>query len=82
MRMERRMPPGTRKRGFVIPVPHTRSGQKHLQAYIQTLRPMVRDIAATLDVDRTALQGISGPDEIGAAYLGAFLDDLGQRLAS
>lgn len=82
MRMERRMPPGARKRGFVIPVPHTRSGQKHVHTYIQTLRPMVRDIAATLDVDRNALRGITDPDDIGAYYLGAFLDDLGRRLAS
>jgi len=80
MRMGRLMSPGERKRGFVVPVPHTRSGQKHLQAYIQTLRPMVGDIAAALAVDRGALAEISDPDDIGAAYLGAFLDDLGRRL--
>lgn len=82
MRMERRLPAGARKRGFVVPVPHTRSGQKHVQTYIQTLRPMVRDIAATLEVDRAALQGIEDPDEIGATYLAAFLDDLGRRLSA
>ncbi len=81
MRMGRRLPPGARKRGFVVPVPHTRSGQKHVQTYIQTLRPMVQDIAATLDLDRHALQGLDNPDEIGAHYLGAFLDDLARRLA-
>jgi hypothetical protein len=69
------MDPGARRRGFVIPVPHTRSGQKHVQTYIQTLRPMVADIAATLDLDRDALAG-ANPDAIGAAYLAAFLDDL------
>jgi len=79
MRMGRLMSPGTRKRGFVVPVPHTRSGQKHVQTYIQTLRPMVDDIAATLDLDRGILAG-GEPDRIGAAYLGAFLDDLGRRL--
>src|SRR5438445_447986 len=81
MRTERRMPPGARRRGFVVPVPHTRSGQKHVQTYIQTLRPMVADIAATLLVDRAALTELDDPDEIGAAYLGAFLDDLERRLA-
>lgn len=79
MRMVRLMSPGTRKRGFVVPVPHTRSGQKHVQTYIQTLRPMVDDIAATLDLDRETLAG-TGMDEIGAAYIRAFLDDLGRRL--
>jgi hypothetical protein len=79
--MDRRMTPGSRRHGVVIPVPHTRSGQKHVQAYIQTLRPMVRDVAATLEVDRTTLVDLRDPDEIGAAYLGAFLDDLAQRLS-
>jgi len=79
MRMGRLLSPGTRKRGFVVPVPHTRSGQKHVQTYIQTLRPMVDDIAATLELDREALAGVD-PDRVGAAYLGAFLDDLGRRL--
>lgn len=80
MRMVRLMSPGTRKRGFVVPVPHTRSGQKHVQTYIQTLRPMVDDIAATLDLDRDALAEARDADRIGAAYLGAFLDDLARRL--
>jgi len=81
MRTGRLMSPGERKRGFVVPVPHTRSGLKHLQTYLQTLRPMVDDIAATLDLDRNALAELTDPDDIGAAYLGAFLDDLGRRLA-
>ncbi len=80
MRMDRRMPPGSRRHGFVIPVPHTRSGQKHVQAYIQTLRPMVRDVAATLDINRGAFIDLRDPNEIGAVYLGAFLDDLARRL--
>lgn len=80
MRMGRLLSPGTRKRGFVVPVPHTRSGQKHVQTYIQTLRPMVDDLAATLDLDRAALAEVRDPDRIGAAYLGAFLDDLAGRL--
>ena len=42
---------------------------------------MVADIAATLLVDRAALTELDDPDEIGAAYLGAFLDDLERRLA-
>lgn len=82
IRMGRRMPPGARRRGFVIPVPHTRSGQKHVQAYVRTLRPNVRDIAATLELDRAALAGLDDPDEIGAVYLGAFLDDLGGRMGA
>lgn len=80
MRMVRLMSPGNRKRGFIVPVPHTRSGQKHVQTYIQTLRPMVDDIAATLDLDRDSLMDSRDPDRIGAAYLGAFLDDLKRRL--
>lgn len=81
LRAERRMPPGARRRGFVIPMPHTRSGQKHVQGYVQTLRPMVADIAATLEVDRAALADVRDLNAIGAAYLGAFLDDLGRHLA-
>ncbi|HEV8354237.1 MAG TPA: hypothetical protein VGR24_08615 [bacterium] len=79
MAVGRRMDPGARRRGFTIPVPHTRSGLKHVQAYIQTLRPMVDDIAATLDLDREALTG-GAPDHVGAAYLAAFLDDLRDHL--
>ena len=79
-RMDRRMTPGSRRHGVVIPVPHTRSGQKHVQAYIQSLRPMVRDIAATLEVDRGRLVDLRETDEIGAVYLGAFLDDLAHKL--
>jgi len=66
VRIERRMPPGARRRGFVVPVPHTWSGQKHVQAYVQTLRPMVADIAATLQIDRAALTQLDDPQEIGA----------------
>ncbi len=80
MRMDRRMPPGSRRHGFAIPVPHTRSGQKHVHSYIQTLRPMVRDVAAALDINCGALVDLRDPDEIGAVYLGAFLDDLARRL--
>lgn len=79
MAVGRRMDPGARRRGFVIPVPHTRSGVKHVETYIQTLRPMVDDIAATLDLDRAAVAG-RDPDEIGAVYLAAFLDELRTHL--
>jgi hypothetical protein len=79
MAVGRRMDPGARRRGFSIPVPHTRSGLKHIQGYIQTLRPMVNDIAATLDLDRERLAGRE-PDDVGAAYLAAFLDDLRNHL--
>lgn len=82
MRMERRMPSGTRKRGFVIPVPHTRAAQKCVQGYIHTLRPMAEDIAAALEVDRSALRDLDNPDAVGAAYLRAFLDDLGRHLGA
>lgn len=81
-RIDRRMTPGSRRHGIVIPVPHTRSGQKHVQAYIQTLRPMVLDVAATLEIDRGKLADLRDTDEIGAAYLGAFLDDLAHRLGA
>lgn len=53
-----------------------------MQAYVRTLRPNVRDIAATLELDRAALAGLDDPDEIGAVYLGAFLDDLGGRMGA
>jgi hypothetical protein len=82
IRMGRRMDPGTRRRGFVIPVPHTRAAQKNVQGYIHTLRPMVEDIAAALEVDRAALADLDEPDAIGAVYLRAFLDDLGRHLGA
>ncbi len=83
IRAERRILPGAHRRGgFVIPMPHTRSGQKHIQAYVQTLRPVVADIAATLEIDRAALAEVRDLNAIGAAYLGAFLDDLGRHLAA
>lgn len=82
IRAERRILPGARRRGgFVIPMPHTRSGQKHIQTYVQTLRPAVADIAAALEIDREALADVRDLNAIGAAYLGAFLDDLGRHLA-
>jgi hypothetical protein len=82
IRAARRMPPGARRRGFTIPVPHTRSGQKHVQTYMQTPRPMVADIAATLEVDRAALAEVRDLNGIGAVYLLAFLDDLGRHLVA
>jgi hypothetical protein len=82
VRAERRILPGARRRGgFVIPTPHTRSGQKHIQAYVQTLRPVVADIAAALEIDRAALAEVRDLNAIGAVYLGAFLDDLARHLA-
>ncbi len=82
IRAERRILPGAHRRGgFVIPMPHTRSGQKHIQGYVKALRPVVADIAATLEIDRAALAEVRDLNAIGAAYLGAFLDDLGRHLA-
>lgn len=80
MKGERRLPPGERRHGFVMPVPHTRSARKATQMYLRTLRPLVHEIAAALPVaDVVARRGVP-PDEIGAAYLAAFLDDLSARL--
>ena len=82
IRAERRILPGPHRHGgFVIPMPHTGSGQKHIQAYVQTLRPVVADIAATREIDQAALAEVRDLNAIGAAYLGAFLDDLGRHLA-
>lgn len=82
IRAERRILPGPHRHGgFVIPMPHTGSGQKHIQAYVQTLRPVVADIAATQEIDRAALAEERDLNAIGAAYLGAFLDDLGRHRA-
>ncbi len=82
IRAERRILPGAHRHGgFVVPMPHTRSGQKHIQTYVQTLRPVVADIAAALEIDRAALADVRDLNAIGAAYLGAFLDDLGRHLA-
>ncbi len=82
IRAERRILPGAHRHGgFVFPMPHTRSGQKHIQTYVQTLRPVVADIAAALEIDRAALADVRDLNAIGAAYLGAFLDDLGRHLA-
>jgi hypothetical protein len=81
MRGERRLTPGERRHGFVMPVPHTRSARKSMMMYLSTLRPMAHDIAAALQVPDEIL----GPDvpahEVGAAYLEAFFDDLSARLA-
>ena len=80
MKGERRLPPGERRHGFVMPVPHTRSARKSTQMYLQTLRPMTHDIAAALEVpDEVRRPGVPA-HEIGAAYLTAFLNDLSQRL--
>src|SRR4030066_115543 len=46
MRMVRLMSPGTRKRGFVVPVPHTRSGQKHGPLIAQLRDILQRDFGA------------------------------------
>jgi hypothetical protein len=63
-----------------MPVPHTRSARKTTQMYLKTLRPLVYEIAAALPVPDTVRQPEATPGEIGAAYLGAFLDDLHARL--
>jgi hypothetical protein len=82
IRAERRILSGAHRHGgFVIRMPHTRSGQKHIQGYVQTLRPVVGDIAATREIDRVALAEVRDLNAIGAAYLGAILDDLGRHLA-
>ncbi|MBI3997706.1 MAG: hypothetical protein HY355_01645 [Armatimonadetes bacterium] len=81
MRRERLLPPGERRHGFVMPVPHTRSARKATQMYLKTLRPQVHDIVAMLQVPEQILRPGVPPREIGAAYLAAFLDDLEMRLA-
>ncbi len=77
---ERRLPPGERRHGFVMPVPHTRSARKTTRMYLTTLRPLVYDIAASLEVPDSVLRPGIPPEEIGAAYLAAFVDDLRARL--
>lgn len=76
----RRLPPGERKHGFVMPVPHTRSARKATLMYLKTLRPMVHDMAAVLKVPDEVLEPGTPPQEVGAAYLSAFLDELYVRL--
>lgn len=80
MKGERRLPPGERKHGFVMPVPHTRSARKSTQMYLQTLRPIAHEIAAALRIPADSLRPGTPPQEIGAAYLAAFFDDLSARL--
>ena len=80
MRRERLLPPGERKHGFVMPMPHTRSARKTAQMYFKTLRPLVHDIAAMLPVSTDVLRPGTPPQQIGAAYLAAFLDDLEMRM--
>lgn len=80
MRGDRRLTPGERSHGFVMPVPHTRSARKAMQMYLKTLRPMVHDIAAALQVPEAILRPGVPAHEIGAAYLAAFLDDLSARM--
>jgi hypothetical protein len=80
MRGERRLPPGERRHGFVMPVPHTRSARKSTQMYLKTLRPITHEIAAALQVPADMLRPGTLPQEVGAAYLAAFLDDLSARL--
>lgn len=80
MRGVRRLEPGERRHGFVMPVPQTRSGKKSLQMYLKALRPVVHEIAAAMPVPETVLRRGVPSVEIGAAYLAAFLDDLNARL--
>lgn len=80
MRGERRLTPGERRHGFVMPVPHTRSGRKSTQMYLTTLRPMAHDIAIALKVPEDAMKPGTPAHEIGAAYLKAFFEDLYARL--
>lgn len=80
MKGERRLPPGERKHGFVMPVPHTRSARKSTQMYLKTLRPIAYEIAVALKIPADALRPGTPPQEVGAAYLAAFLDDLSARL--
>lgn len=80
MRSERRLPPGERKHGFVMPMPHTRSARKAMLMYLNTLRPMAHDLAAALRVPDDVTRPGVPPHEVGAAYLKAFLDDLSARI--
>jgi hypothetical protein len=80
MKGDRRLPPGERKHGFVMPVPHTRSARKSTRMYLSTLRPLAHDIAAALRVPDEVLRPGVAPHEVGAAYLEAFFNDLTARL--
>ncbi|MDR7523297.1 MAG: hypothetical protein QN168_12640 [Armatimonadota bacterium] len=80
MRGDRRLEPGERRHGFVLPVPHTRSARKSLHMYLTTLRPHVHDIVATLKVPDEILRPGTPAREVGAAYLSAFLDELSVHL--
>jgi hypothetical protein len=76
----RRLTPGERRHGFVMPIPHTRSARKSLQMYLKALRPHAHDVAAMLKVPDEIMQPGRSPQEIGAAYLSAFMDELSVRL--
>lgn len=80
MRGIRRLEPGDRRHGFIMPMPHTRSAKKALQMYLKVLRPKAHEIAAALPVPEVAHRRGVSPVEIGAAYLAVFLDDLSTRL--
>jgi hypothetical protein len=77
---DRRLTPGERRHGFVMPIPHTRSARKSTLMYLKTLRPMAYDIAGSLQVPETVTDAGATPQEIGAAYLEAFFDDLSARI--
>ena len=77
---DRRLTPGERKHGFVMPVPHTRSAKKSTLMYLKTLRPIAYDIAVALHVPQSVTESSATPQEIGAAYLEAFFDDLTSRI--
>jgi hypothetical protein len=76
----RRLTPGERRHGFVMPVPHTRSARKSTQMYLRALRPLAHEIAAALPVPAEHVGAGASPQEIGAAYLRAFFDELSARL--
>lgn len=80
MRGERRLTPGERRHGFAIPVPHTRSARKAMQMYLKAVRPMVHEIAAALNVTDGIFEAGVTPQQIGAEYLRAFMDELDARL--
>lgn len=80
MRGDRRLQPGERRHGFVMPIPHTRSARKSTLMYLKTLRPVVHEIATALQVPEAIARPRTPLVEIGAAYLAAFLDELSARL--
>jgi hypothetical protein len=76
----RRLTPGERRHGFVMPVPHTRSARKAMQMYLRALRPLAHEIAAALPVSDEHAGAGAPPQEVGAVYLRAFFDELSARL--